>query len=105
MARDSRVWAPFANFHNPGRFGYDFSLGLRIRYVLWALLFYGLILLSPFRWKILGLLLIPHFLWANVFNRIRPMAAHTAVAAERAPHVTAPVIPTPPARLLTAPLK
>src|SRR3546814_15718419 len=59
MARDSRVWAPFAHFHNPGRLGYDFSLGLRIRYVLRALLFYGLILLSPFRWKILGFLLIP----------------------------------------------
>lgn len=50
VARAGRVWAPFANFHNPGRFGFDYRLGLRLRYVAWALLVYGLILWSPWRW-------------------------------------------------------
>ncbi|GFZ96048.1 MULTISPECIES: fatty acid desaturase family protein [Sphingobium] len=103
MARDSRVWAPFANFHNPRRFGYDFPLGLRIRYVLWALLFYGLILLSPYRWKILGLLLIPQFIWANVFNRIRAMAEHNGVSDESELKGTRTVIPTLLDRFLIAP--
>ncbi|EZP71493.1 Fatty acid desaturase [Sphingomonas paucimobilis] len=103
MARDSRVWAPFANFHNPGRFGYDFPLSLRIRYVVWALCFYGLILWSPWRWQILGLLLIPQFLWANVFNRIRAMAEHNGVANERELNGTRTVIPTLLDRFLIAP--
>lgn len=103
MARDSRVWAPFANFHNPGRFGYDFPLSLRIRYVVWALCFYGLMLWSPWRWQILCLLLIPQFLWANVFNRIRAMAEHNGVANERELNGTRTVIPTLLDRFLIAP--
>lgn len=103
MARDSRVWAPFANFHNPGRFDYDYPLALRIRYVVWAVVFYGLILWSPYRWQILGLLLIPQFLWANVFNRIRAMAEHNGVADERELNGTRTVIPTLLDRFLIAP--
>jgi fatty acid desaturase len=104
MARDSRVWAPFANFHNPRRFGFDFRPALRIRYVAWAALFYGLILWSPFRWQILGLLMIPLFIWANVFNRIRAMAEHNGVADERELNGTRTVIPTFLDRFLIAPL-
>jgi fatty acid desaturase len=104
MARDSRIWAPFANFHNPGRFGYDYPLWLRIRYVVWAVLFYGLILASPWRWQILGLLLIPQFIWANVFNRIRAIAEHNGVADERELNGTRTVIPTMVDRFLIAPL-
>lgn len=104
MARDSRIWAPFANFHNPGRFGYDFPLALRIRYVVWAVLFYGLILMSPWRWQILGLLLIPQFIWANVFNRIRAIAEHNGVANERELNGTRTIIPTLLDRFLIAPL-
>lgn len=103
MMRDSRIWAPFANFHNPGRFGYDYPLSLRIRYVVWAVLFYGLILASPWRWQILGLLLIPQFLWANVFNRIRAIAEHNGVADERELNGTRTVIPTLLDRFLIAP--
>lgn len=103
MARDSRIWAPFANFHNPGRFDFDYRLGLRIRYVAWAVLFYGLILLSPWRWQILGLLLIPQFIWANVFNRIRAIAEHNSVADERELNGTRTVIPTLLDRFLIAP--
>lgn len=103
MARDSRIWAPFANFHNPGRFGFDYRLGLRIRYVVWAVLFYGLILLSPWRWQILGLLLIPQFIWANVFNRIRAIAEHNGVADEQELNGTRTVIPTLLDRFLIAP--
>ncbi len=103
MARDSRVWAPFANFHNPGRFGFDYRLALRIRYVVWAVLFYGLILWSPLRWQILGLLMIPQFIWANVFNRIRAMAEHNGVADERELNGTRTVIPTLLDRFLIAP--
>ncbi len=104
MARDSRIWAPFANFHSPGRFGYHFPLALRIRYVVWALLFYGLILMSPWRWQILGLLLIPQFIWANVFNRIRAIAEHNGVANERELNGTRTIIPTLLDRFLIAPL-
>ena len=104
MARDSRIWAPFANFHNPGRFGYNFPLALRIRYVVWAVLFYGLILMSPWRWQILGLLLIPQFIWANVFNRIRAIAEHNGVANERELNGTRTIIPTLLDRFLIAPL-
>lgn len=104
MARDSRVWAPFANFHNPGRFDYDFPLALRIRYVVWAVLFYGLILWSPLRWQILGLLLIPQFIWANVFNRIRALAEHNGVADKLELNGTRTVIPTLADRFLIAPL-
>lgn len=104
MARDSRVWAPFANFHNPGKFGYNYPLGLRVRYVVWAVLFYGLILASPWRWQILGLLLIPQFIWANVFNRIRAIAEHNGVADERELNGTRTIIPTRLDRFLIAPL-
>ncbi len=104
MARDSRIWAPFANFHNPGRFGYDFPLALRIRYVVWAVLFYGLILISPWRGQILGLLLIPQFIWANVFNRIRAIAEHNGVANEQELNGTRTIIPTLLDRFLIAPL-
>ena len=104
MARDSRIWAPFANFHSPGRFGYHFPLALRIRYVVWAVLFYGLILISPWRWQILGLLLIPQFIWANVFNRIRAIAEHNGVANERELNGTRTIIPTLLDRFLIAPL-
>ncbi|CAD7337694.1 fatty acid desaturase [Sphingomonadales bacterium 56] len=104
MARDSRIWAPFANFHNPGRFGYDFPLALRIRYIVWAVLFYGLILVSPWRWQILGLLLIPQFIWANVFNRIRAIAEHNGVANERELNGTRTIVPTLLDRFLIAPL-
>lgn len=104
MARDSRVWAPFANFHNPRRFGYDYPVALRMRYVVWAILFYGLILLSPWRWQILGMLLIPQFLWANLFNRIRAMAEHNGVSDESELQGTRTVIPSRLDRLLIAPL-
>ena len=104
MARDSRIWAPFANFHSPGRFGYHFPLALRIRYVVWAVLFYGMILISPWRWQILGLLLIPQFIWANVFNRIRAIAEHNGVANERELNGTRTIIPTLLDRFLIAPL-
>ncbi|HEX7877614.1 MAG TPA: fatty acid desaturase, partial [Sphingobium sp.] len=103
MARDSRIWAPFANFHNPGRFGFNYRLGLRIRYVIWAVLFYGLILWSPWRWQILGLLLIPQFIWANVFNRIRAIAEHNGVPDEQELNGTRTVIPTLLDRFLIAP--
>ena len=36
IARAARVWAPLANMHNPRKFGFDYRLGLRLRYVLWA---------------------------------------------------------------------
>lgn len=104
MARDSRIWAPFANFHNPGRFGYDYPLVLRIRYVVWAVAFYGAILCLPWRWQILGLLLIPQFIWANVFNRIRAIAEHNGVANERELNGTRTIIPTLLDRFLIAPL-
>ncbi|MDX3900908.1 MAG: fatty acid desaturase family protein [Sphingobium sp.] len=102
-ARAARVWAPFANFHNPGRFGFDYRLALRLRYVAWAVLVYGLILWSPWRWQILGLFMIPQFIWANVFNRLRAMAEHNGVADERELNGTRTVIPTLLDRFLIAP--
>ncbi len=104
VARASRVWAPLANFHNPRRFGFDYRLALRLRYVVWAMLFYGLILWSPWRWQILGLILIPQFIWANVFNRIRAMAEHNGVADAQELNGTRTVIPTLLDRFLIAPL-
>ena len=103
MARDSRIWAPFANFHNPGRFGFDYSLALRLRYVIWAVLFYGLILASPWRGQILAMLLIPQFIWANVFNRMRAIAEHNGVADTRELNGTRTVVPTLLDRFLIAP--
>lgn len=103
VARAGRVWAPFANFHNPGRFGFDYRLTLRLRYVAWAVLVYGLILWSPLRWQILGLFMIPQFIWANVFNRIRAIAEHNGVADERELNGTRTVIPTLLDRFLIAP--
>jgi fatty acid desaturase len=103
-ARTARVWSPLANFHNPKRFGYDFPLALRIRYVVWAVLVYGLVLWSPWRWQILGLFLIPQFLWANVFNRLRAMAEHHGVPDERELNGTRTVIPTRLDRFLIGPL-
>ena len=103
MARDSRVWVPFANFHNPGRFDFDYRLSLRLRYVIWAVVFYGAILLSPWRWQILGLMFIPLFIWANVFNRIRAMAEHNGVTDESEIKGTRTVIPTLVDRFLIAP--
>lgn len=104
VARAARVWSPLANFHNPGRFGFDFSLALRLRYVAWAVAFYGLILWSPWRWQILGLFMIPQFIWANLFNRIRAMAEHNGVADERELNGTRTIIPTLLDRFLIAPL-
>ncbi|MEC3912306.1 fatty acid desaturase family protein [Sphingobium sp. CR2-8] len=104
VARAGRVWAPIANFHNPRRFGFDYRLSLRLRYVVWAVLVYGLILWSPFRWQILGLFMIPLFIWANVFNRIRATAEHNGVADEQELNGTRTVIPTWLDRFLIAPL-
>ena len=104
VARAARVWSPLANFHNPGRFGYNFPLSLRIRYVVWAVVVYGLILWSPWRWQVLGLFLIPQYLWANIFNRIRAMAEHNGVADTREPNGTRTVIPTLLDRLLIGPI-
>lgn len=104
VARAGRVWAPIANFHNPRRFGFDYRLSLRLRYVAWAIVIYGLILWSPWRWQILGLFMIPQFIWVNVFNRIRAMAEHNGVADERELNGTRTVIPTVLDRFLIAPL-
>ncbi len=104
MLRDSRIWSPVANFHNPGRFGFDYRLALRLRYVVWAVLVYGLILWSPWRWQILGLFFIPQFFWVNILNRIRAMAEHNGVADERELNGTRTVIPTLLDRFLIAPL-
>ncbi|WP_420143199.1 fatty acid desaturase family protein [Sphingobium sp.] len=103
IARAGRIWAPIANFHNPGRFGFDYRLGLRLRYVVWAILVYGLILWSPWRWQILGLFMIPLLVWANVFNRIRATAEHNGVADEQELNGTRTVIPTWLDRFLIAP--
>lgn len=103
VARAGRIWAPIANFHNPRRFGFDYRLGLRLRYIVWAVLVYGLILASPWRWQILGLFTIPQFIWVNVFNRIRAMAEHNGVADERELNGTRTVIPTLLDRFLIAP--
>ena len=103
MARDSRVWVPFANFHNPGRFDFDYRLSLRLRYIIWAIAFYGAILVSPWRWQIFGLMFIPLFIWANVFNRIRAMAEHNGVTDESEIKGTRTVIPTLLDRFLIAP--
>jgi len=103
VARAGRIWAPIANFHNPKRFGFDYRLPLRLRYVAWALLVYGAILWSPFRWQILGLLLIPQFFWVNVFNRIRAMAEHNGLPDNHELNGTRTVIPTLLDRLLIGP--
>lgn len=103
VARAGRVWSPLSNFHNPKRFGFDFSLGLRLRYVVWAVLVYGMVLWSPWRWQILGLFMIPQFIWANVFNRLRAMAEHAGVADEQELNGTRTVIPTLLDRFLIAP--
>lgn len=103
VARAGRIWSPLANFHNPGRFGFDYRLGLRLRYVAWAVIVYGAILWSPWRWQILGLFLIPQFIWANIFNRIRAMAEHVAVPDDREITGTRTVIPTLIDRILIAP--
>jgi len=104
VARAGRIWAPIANFHNPKRFGFDYRLPLRLRYVAWALLVYGAILWSPFRWQILGLILIPQFFWVNVFNRIRAMAEHNGLPDNHELNGTRTVIPTLLDRLLIGPL-
>lgn len=104
VARPARVWSPLANFHNPMKFGFDYRLALRIRYVVWAILVYGLILWSPWRWQILGLFLIPQFIWLNVFNRIRAMAEHNGVSDEKEISGTRTVIPTLLDRILIGPL-
>ncbi|RJG56606.1 fatty acid desaturase [Sphingobium terrigena] len=103
VARAGRVWSPLANFHNPGRFDFDYRLGLRLRYVAWAITIYGLILWSPWRWQILGLFIIPQFIWANLFNRIRAMAEHVGVPDDREITGTRTVIPTLLDRILIAP--
>jgi fatty acid desaturase len=104
VARAGRIWAPIANFHNPRRFGFDYRLSLRLRYIVWAVLVYGAILWSPWRWQILGLILIPQFIWLNIFNRIRAMAEHNGVADEQELNGTRTVIPTLLDRFLIAPL-
>lgn len=104
VARAGRIWAPIANFHNPKRFGFDYRLSLRLRYVAWAVLVYGAILWSPFRWQILGLILIPQFFWVNVFNRIRAMAEHNGLPDNHELNGTRTVIPTLLDRLLIGPL-
>lgn len=104
VARAARVWSPIANFHNPRRFGSDFRLALRLRYVFWAALVYGLVLWSPWRWQILGLFMIPQFIWANVFNRIRAMAEHVGVPDAQELNGTRTVIPTLLDRILIGPL-
>ena len=104
VARAARIWSPLANFHNPRRFGFDFPLALRLRYMLWAVLVYGLILASPWRWQILGLVLIPQLLWANLFNRLRALAEHNGVADQQELNGTRTVIPTLLDRFLIAPL-
>lgn len=104
VARAGRVWSPLANFHNPRRFGFDYRLSLRLRYVVWALLVYSLVLASPWRWQILGLFLIPQFIWANVFNRIRAMAEHVGVPDERELNGTRTVIPNMVDRFFIGPL-
>lgn len=104
IARAARVWAPLANMHNPRKFGFDYRLGLRLRYVLWAVVVYGGILASPLRWHILGLVLVPQFLWANVFNRVRAMAEHNGAADTHELNGTRTVIPTLLDRFLIGPL-
>jgi fatty acid desaturase len=104
VARAARIWSPLANFHNPRRFGFDFRLALRIRYVVWAVVVYGLVLWSPWRWQILGLFLIPQFLWANIFNRIRAMAEHNGVADTSELNGTRTILPTLVDRVLIGPL-
>lgn len=103
VARAGRIWAPIANFHNPMRFGFDYRLALRIRYVVWAVLVYGLVLWSPWRWQILGLFLIPQFIWVNVFNRIRAAAEHNGITDEKEISGTRTVIPTLLDRVLIGP--
>lgn len=104
VARAGRVWSPVASFHNPRRFGYDYPLALRLRYVVWAATVYGLILWSPWRWQILGLFMVPQFIWANVFNRLRAMAEHAGVADEVELNGTRTVLPTLIDRILIGPL-
>lgn len=104
IARAGRIWAPIANFHNPKRFGFDYRLSLRLRYVVWAVLVYGAILWSPFRWQILGLILIPQFFWVNVFNRIRAMAEHNGLPDSQELNGTRTVIPTLLDRFLIGPM-
>nr|WP_253343427.1 fatty acid desaturase family protein [Sphingobium sp. OAS761] len=104
IARAARVWSPLANLHNPKRFGFDFRLGLRVRYLIWAVLVYGLILWSPWRWQILGLIFIPQLIWANVFNRIRAMAEHNGVIDTLEINGTRTVIPTLFDRVMIGPL-
>ncbi|MBB3981923.1 fatty acid desaturase [Sphingobium fontiphilum] len=104
VARAGRVWSPVSNFHNPRRFGYDYPLALRLRYVVWAVIVYGLILWSPWRWQILGLFMAPQFIWANVFNRLRAMAEHAGVADAVELNGTRTVIPTLLDRILIGPL-
>jgi fatty acid desaturase len=103
-ARAARIWSPLSNFHNPMRFGFDFRLALRVRYIVWAVLVYGAILWSPWRWQILGLFMIPQFIWANVFNRLRAMAEHNGVTDETEIRGTRTVIPTLIDRILIGPL-
>lgn len=47
--------------------------------------------------------MIPQFIWANVFNRIRAIAEHNGVADERELNGTRTVIPTLLDRVLIAP--
>ncbi|CAN5466524.1 fatty acid desaturase family protein [soil metagenome] len=99
----ARVWLPAANLHNPPHLDIDFRLALRLRYLAWIAIVYGAILLSPFRWQILGLYLIPLFVWSNLFNRMRAMAEHNGVAAELELNGTRTVVPSLLDRFLIVP--
>lgn len=99
----ARVWLPAANLHNPAHLDIDLRLTTRLRYLAWIAVVFGAIFLSPWRWQILILYLIPAFIWANLFNRMRAMAEHNGVSNATELKSTRTVIPSALDRLLIVP--
>jgi len=90
----ARLWVPFFNLHNPPHLDIEYQLPMRLRYLTWAGLVYGLIIWSPFTVPILAMYLIPLAIWSNLFNRMRAMAEHNGVANTDELTGTRTVIPT-----------
>jgi fatty acid desaturase len=91
------------NLHNPPHLDFDYRLTLRLRYVVWVTVVFGAILISPWPRTILGLYLIPLFVWGNIINRVRSFAEHHLVANWEEINGTRTVIPSLLDRILIAP--
>ncbi|MDX0001590.1 fatty acid desaturase [Sinorhizobium meliloti] len=103
MLRFAQIWLPLTNLHNPEHLDIDFTPAMRLRYLLYGTVVVATILLSPAPTAILGLYLVPLFIWSNLFNRIRAMSEHNGVSNATELSGTRTVIPSLVDRFFIAP--